>query len=197
MNETPLGSPGTVDGGGPSRGGPGEQSPIQTRATFLKNWNWNLVASLNRAACERGRAQHGANPQTGDSCARSWEEKRPVETLDFLRALHKSEPFLFYNGNTFADIGRRTCDAVFAGLQAIRRRELASTVAHYVAGVLDRDSMVRIVEALASRPPSRRGIASKHCAEAPRAQSFVFRMTGALFGDRMGPRLSSRSFQRV
>jgi hypothetical protein len=71
-----------------------------------------------------------------------------VETLDFLRSLHKSAPFLFFNGNTFADIGRRTCDVVFADLQATRRRELASAVAHYIAGVLDRDSMVSIVESL-------------------------------------------------
>ena len=153
MNETPLGSSGAVDGGGPPRRGLGEQSPLQARAAFLKNWNWELVVSLNRAACERGRAQHGANPQVGDSCSRSWEEKRLseislVETLDFLRSLHKSAPFLFFNGNTFADIGRRTCDVVFADLQAIRRRELASAVAHYIAGVLDRDSMVSIVESL-------------------------------------------------
>ena len=111
MNETPLGSSGAVDGGGPPRRGLGEQSPLQARAAFLKNWNWELVVSLNRAACERGRAQHGANPQVGDSCSRSWEENHLseislVETLDFLRSLHKSAPFLFFNGNTFADIGR-------------------------------------------------------------------------------------------
>lgn len=153
MNETPLGSSGAVDGGRPPRRGLGEQSPLQARAAFLKNWNWELVVSLNRAACERGRAQHGANPQVGDSCSRSWEEKRLseiplIETLDFLRTLHKSAPFLFFNGNTFADIGRRTCDVVFADLPATRRRELASAVAHYIAGVLDRDSMVSIVESL-------------------------------------------------
>ena len=153
MNETPLGSSGAVDGGGPPRRGLGEQSPLQARAAFLKNWNWELVVSLNRAACERGRAQHGANPQVGDSCARSWEERHRseislIEALDFLRSLHQSAPFLFFNGNTFADIGRRTCDVVFADLQATRRRELASAVAHYIAGVLDRDSMVSIVESL-------------------------------------------------
>ncbi len=125
MIETPLGSSGAVDGGGPLRRGLGEQSPLQARAAFLKNWDWELVLSLNRAACERGRAQHGANPQAGDSCAGSWEQKSLIETLDFFRPLHKSAPFLFFNGTTDADIGRRTCDIVFADLQATRRRELA------------------------------------------------------------------------
>ena len=147
MNETPLGFFGAVAGGPPRRGF-GEQSPPRARAALLKNRNWELVVSLNRAACERGRAQHGANPQVGDSCSRSWEQKRLseislIETLDFLRTLHKSAPFLFFNGNTFADIDRRTWDVVFADLQATRRRELASAVAHYIAGAGDRVQTMR------------------------------------------------------
>jgi hypothetical protein len=38
--------------------------------------------------------------------------------------------------------------ALFADLPTIRRREVVSAVAHYVAGVLDRESMVEIVEGL-------------------------------------------------
>ena len=153
MNETSLGPTGASDGAGPSRGGRGEQSPLQSRAAFLKNWSWELVVSLTRAACARGGAQHGPNPQVGDSCAKLWEEKRLADTsllevLGFLRHLHQFAPFLFFNGNTFADIGRRTCDALFADLPPVRRRELSSAVAHYIAGVLDRDSMISAVESL-------------------------------------------------
>jgi hypothetical protein len=71
-----------------------------------------------------------------------------LETLDFLRNLHRSAPFLFFNGNTFADIGRRTCDTIFSELPTLRRRELSSAVAHYIAGVLDRDSMISAVDSL-------------------------------------------------
>lgn len=153
MNETPPGSSGAADRAGSSRGGPGEQSPLQTRAAFLKNWDWQLVVSLNRAACARSGAQHGPNPQVGDSCAQLWEQKRLTESSlleawEFLRNLHKSAPFLFFNGNTFADIGRRLADALFADLPSVRRRELASAVAHYIAGVLDRESMIAAVESL-------------------------------------------------
>lgn len=38
---------------------------------------------------------------------------------------------------------------VFADLPAARLREITSAVAHYIAGVLDREMMVAIVEALA------------------------------------------------
>ena len=36
-------------------------------------------------------------------------------------------------------------DFVFAELPTTRRREVVSAVAHYIAGVLDHDSLVRIV----------------------------------------------------
>ena len=55
---------------------------------------------------------------------------------------------MFFNGNTFAAIGRELVLAVFSDLPPIRKREASSAVAHYIAGVLDRDSMVSIVESL-------------------------------------------------
>jgi hypothetical protein len=55
---------------------------------------------------------------------------------------------LFFNGNTFADVGRALVDLLFADLPTGRRREVISAVAHYIAGVLDRDAMVEIVESL-------------------------------------------------
>jgi len=65
-----------------------------------------------------------------------------------LRQCHRRAPFLFFNGNTFADVGRTLIDFVFADLPTVRRREVMSAVAHYIAGVLDRESMVEIVQSL-------------------------------------------------
>jgi len=153
MNETPTGPAGSTHRAGSSGRDSGEQSALQTRAAFLKNWSWELVTGLNRAACARGSAQHGINPEAGSACQNRWEEFRVnpaslLDTLEFLRSLHRSAPYLFFNGNTFADIGRRICDTLFADLSAVRRRELASCVAHYIAGVLDRESMISSVDSL-------------------------------------------------
>lgn len=71
-----------------------------------------------------------------------------AEALDFLRGCHRQAPFLFFNGNTFADIGRRLMAAVLADLPTSRLREVTSASAHYIAGVLDRESMVQMVESL-------------------------------------------------
>jgi hypothetical protein len=70
------------------------------------------------------------------------------ETLDFLKSCHRRAPFLFFNGNTFADAGRIIVDYLFADLPVGRRREVMSAVAHYVAGVLDYESMAGIIHSL-------------------------------------------------
>ncbi|MDA1278163.1 MAG: hypothetical protein O2960_29555, partial [Verrucomicrobia bacterium] len=152
-DETEIGSAGASDGGGYSPGGGGVGSPFQTRAAFVKNWNWQSVVSINRGTCERGRAQHGINSETGGACAQEWEAFQSqiltlAETLDRLRAFHRKAPFLFFNGNTFASIGRELSFALFSDLAPGRKREAGSAVAHYIAGVLDREAMCEIVESL-------------------------------------------------
>ena len=152
-DETPIGLTGATDGRGHYGGSPGEQSPLQARAAFLKKRSWELVIGLNRGACARGGAQHGFNRETQETCRREWEAKQSQvlsleETIEFLRHCHRRAPFLFFNGNTFADVGRQLVAALFAELPTTRRREVMSAVAHCIAGVLDHDSMAQIVNEL-------------------------------------------------
>ena len=152
-DETEAGSSGSTDGRGHHGGSSREQSPLQARAAFLKNRSWQSVVSFNRGACERGGAQHGQNSEGYGSVEATWKEKQSEiltfqETLDFLRMCHRDAPFLFFNGNTFADVARSIADVIFAELPHARRRELISAVAHYVAGVLDGESMRATMDSL-------------------------------------------------
>jgi hypothetical protein len=152
-NETPIGPAGAPDGGRHPQSGGGIGSPLQARAQFLKNWDWQSVIGINRGACERGRAQHGVNSETGSPCAKDWEALgfqtlTLAESLEQLRSFHRRAPFLFFNGNTFATIGRELALALFSDLPPVRKREAASAIAHYIAGVLDRESMDEIVQGL-------------------------------------------------
>ena len=152
-DETANRSARTPDGGRPASGGDGLGSPLQARAAFLKNWDWLVVVSINRGACERSRAQHGLNSETSAACAADWEKLRVetltlAETLDRLRAYHRRAPFLFFNGNTFATIGRELALALFSDLHPSLKREVSSLIGHYIAGVLDRESMTMLVEGL-------------------------------------------------
>jgi hypothetical protein len=152
-DETAIGSAGASDGRGHPGGGAGEQSPLQARAAFLKNRSWELVIGLNRGACARGGAQHGTTKESYGAVEAEWRQRQLqvhslAETIEFLRQCHRKAPFLFFNGNTFADVGRTVVDFVFAELPTGRRRQLMSAVAHYIAGVLPWDGMVEIVESL-------------------------------------------------
>jgi hypothetical protein len=154
-NEAKIGPAGTPQGRRHPRGGAGEQSPLQARAAFLKNRSWELVVSLNQGACARGSAQHGKNSESYATVEASWREwqsevRSLAETIEFLRQCHRRAPFLFFNGNTFADVGRTIVDLIFAELSTPRRRELMSAVAHYIAGVLPWESMSEIVESLSA-----------------------------------------------
>jgi len=152
-DETAPGSSEATDGGGHPQGGGEVSSPLQARAAFLENWNWKSVVSINRGACSRGGAQHGFNSEAKAACQKEWEELRVQEislgeTVDRLRAFHRKAPFLFFNGNTFAAIGRELAFALFSDLPMMRKREIGSAVAHYIAGVLDCEAMEEIINTL-------------------------------------------------
>jgi hypothetical protein len=145
-NETSIRPGSEADAGHADGRRAGEHSPLQGRAAFIKNWDWQLVTDLNRGSCERGKAQHGHSSENSEKVRERWasiwqQELTLGETLDFLLWCHRKAPFLFFNGNTFGEIARRILDAVFVEFPLARRREAASLAAHFVAGVLDRESM--------------------------------------------------------
>jgi hypothetical protein len=152
-DETATGLAGKADSGNDHGGRGDEHSPLQTRAAFIKNWGWEFIVSYNRGSCERGRAQHGYNREAYESVRQRWEETRAREltladSLEFLFRCHRSAPFLFFNGNTFAEVARRIVDLLFADLPLCRRREAASLAAHFVAGVLDWESVASGIKCL-------------------------------------------------
>jgi hypothetical protein len=139
------------DGAG---GSTGEPASLQGRAPFLQNWDWQSVVRLNERLCRGKRAQHGQNSETYAGCEGEWsqgsrKERSLLETLDWLRSFHRKAPFLFFNGNTFAEIARTFTDMLFAEFPSARRREAASLAAHYVAGVMDREPVTEGMVALA------------------------------------------------
>jgi hypothetical protein len=152
-DETASGPAEAPDGGGHPRGSQGEPAPLQSRAKFLENWDWTSVTQINAGLCERGRAQRGVNTETHNALAAEWEKNRSSEltllaTFQFLKSCHHRAPFLFFNGNTFAEIGRALAVALFSDLPFHRRKEAASAVAHFITGVLDESLMVATVDSL-------------------------------------------------
>jgi hypothetical protein len=153
-DETSLRSGDESDAQDGAAGSASEPASLQGRAPLLSNWHWQSVVGINQRLCRGGRAQHGKNSETHARCEEEWsegtgKERTLLETLDWLRSFHRKAPFLFFNGNTFAEIARTLTDALFAEFPRARRREAASLAAHYVAGVLDRDPLVNGITSLA------------------------------------------------
>lgn len=152
-NETAIGPAGAPDGGGHPQRSRGESAPLQSRAKFLQNWEWPSVTQIHDGLCERGRAQRGVNPETHAAVAEEWEKRRAaeltlLETFQFLKSCHRRAPFLFFNGNTFAEIGRALANALFSDLPFHRRKEASSAAAHFITGVLDQELMIEAIDAL-------------------------------------------------
>jgi hypothetical protein len=59
--------------------------------------------------------------------------------------MHRNAPFLFFNGNTFAEVGRQLATALFADLRPILLREVSSATAHFIAGVFDEQSLHALI----------------------------------------------------
>jgi hypothetical protein len=152
-DEAETGSAQAAHRGGHSGRSRREPAPLQSRAHFLQNWSWLSVTEINRGLCERGRAQRGINSETHAAAAEEWEKHRAseltlLETFQFLRSCHRRAPFLFFNGNTFAEIGRALANALFSDLPSHRRKEASSCVAHFITGVLAEDLMVAAIQDL-------------------------------------------------
>jgi hypothetical protein len=152
-DEAETGSSEAVDRSGHSKGSRSEPAPLQSRAKFLQNWNWASVTQINHGLCERGRAQRGVNTEAHAAVAEEWEKQRAaeltlLETFQFLKSCHRRAPFLYFNGNTFAEIGRALANILFSDLPFHRRKEASSAIAHFITGVLDQQSMVASLQAL-------------------------------------------------
>ncbi len=152
-DEIACGSLEAPDGDGHSGGGRGEPASLQSRAQFLQNWSWSSVTEINGGLCDRGQAQRGVNSETCAAVGQDWEKNRAseltlLETFQFLKSCHRRAPFLFFNGNTFAEIGRALANALFSDLPFLRRKETSSAVAHFITGVLDLNLMIDAIESL-------------------------------------------------
>jgi len=155
-DESPLRSGRKSDAGDGASGSAGKPASLQGRAAFFAHWDWQSVVLLNERLCGSRRSQHGKNSETHAACEKEWREgvqiqRTLLQTLDWLRSFHRKAPFLFFNGNTFAEIARTLTDALFAEFPHARRREAASLAAHYVAGVLDQKSIIAGITSLAEK----------------------------------------------
>jgi hypothetical protein len=97
---------------------------------------WEEVEKRNAELCKKGRYQHGRTSDGYDEAKALFFENKaksslPLhETVDLFRELHRKQPFLFLNGNTFSQMGRDLMVWASGSVNA----ETRSRVGHHIAG---------------------------------------------------------------
>ena len=120
---------------------------------WLKDWPWQTVVTINAGLCKEKNALHKPTSDGYDSAQKLWESssKRELilrEVLDICRQCHKLAPFCFYNGNTFAAIGRTIIQELLQKMPPAKAHGFRSVVGHYIAGTAGADELSKALDNL-------------------------------------------------
>jgi hypothetical protein len=120
---------------------------------WLKDWPWQTVVTINAGLCKEKSASHKPTSDGYEPAKKLWEESRPCEltlreTLDLCRQCHKVAPFCFYNGNTFAAIGRTIIQDLLRKMPPMRAHSFRSVVGHYIAGTIGKAELNKVLKDL-------------------------------------------------
>lgn len=120
---------------------------------WLKDWPWQTVVVINAGLCKEKKALHKPASDGYAPAQKLWEsacERKLTlrETLDLCRRCHKLAPFCFYNGNTFAAIGRTIIQDIFHKMPPVKAHGLRSVVGHYIAGTAGADELLKALQDL-------------------------------------------------
>ena len=108
---------------------------------WLKDWPWATVVAINAGLCKEKSALHKPTSDGYDPAQKLWEKSRAREltlreVMEICRQCHKLAPFCFYNGNTFAAVGRTLIQEVLRKMPPVKAHTFRSVVGHYIAGTI-------------------------------------------------------------
>lgn len=123
------------------------------KRNWLADYSWDIVCSLNEELCKAKSADHSPSSDGYKEAQEKWISQHEsitsvFEVASFCREMHKISPFCFYNGNTFAAIVRDVSVFVLEKLEPEAAYILKSTLSHFVAGTIDEDDLLNVLNDL-------------------------------------------------
>jgi hypothetical protein len=120
---------------------------------WLQDWPWETVVTINAGLCQEKNALHKPTSDGYKPAQKLWETSRKREltlreTLDICRHCHKLAPFCFYNGNTFAAIGRTMIQDLLKKMPPVKAHGFRSVVGHYIAGTAGAEELAKAIDEL-------------------------------------------------
>ena len=124
---------------------------------WLKDWPWSTVTAINSALCKEKKALHKATSEGHEPARKLWEDSRAIkiplrQALEICRQCHKLSPFCFYNGNTFAAIGRTMVQHILRKMPPVEAHAFRSVVGHFIAGTAGDETLDQALAELAIHP---------------------------------------------
>lgn len=113
---------------------------------WLKDWPWATVVSINAGLCKESDAFNEPISKGYKPAEKLWKISRAREltlreTFEVCRKCHQLSPFCFYNGNTFAAIGRTIIQDELRKMPPVKAQRFRSGVGHYIAGTIDEQEL--------------------------------------------------------
>ena len=118
---------------------------------WLESAPWQSVLSLNEALCKAKQTEQKTNPKSCASVQQMWQagisrQMTLPEALELCKKCHDQSPFIFNNGNTFAAIARTLIEDWLKLLPPLEAQIVRTTVAHYVAGMVGKRELLKILD---------------------------------------------------
>jgi hypothetical protein len=113
---------------------------------WLEEWPWETVVTINAGLCKERNALHKPASEGYELAKGVWEESRSMqlslrETLKICRRCHQLSPFCFYNGNTFAAIGRTIVQSALHKMSPVKAHAFRNVAGHYIAGTAGEEEL--------------------------------------------------------
>jgi hypothetical protein len=120
---------------------------------WLKDWPWDTVVTINARLCKEKNALHKPTSDGYAPTHELWKSSRKRdltlrEVFDICRECHRLAPFCFYNGNTFAAIGRTLIQDLLKKMSPVKAHTFRSIVGHYIAGTAGADELGKTLDGL-------------------------------------------------
>ena len=122
----------------------------QIQKQWLAAVPWQTVLSINQALCQAQKTEHKPSAKGYVAAQQAWTAALPKQmtlpdVLEVCKKCYNLAPFVFNNGNTFAEIAKTLIEDSLKAVPPVEAQIIRATVAHYVAGLVGKRELLNIL----------------------------------------------------
>lgn len=124
---------------------------IQLQKQWFSPVPWETILSINQALCQAKSQPHQPSGQGYSRAQTLWESSlhKTVSLQDALEICARCcqfGPFMLYNANTFAAVGRTLLEDGLKLLPPVEAQIIRTTVSHFIAGAIEARELANVLK---------------------------------------------------